>query len=245
MYERVSRPEVRWTALNYTSRAPTRKKRFIQLIFRSFTPHLIPPSPLPPSSPDCPLVTDLSSAHPHLVSLLSETATHLSSSDSRYLLDKGVSAMLIKLRDELYRSPGEGQRMVDCLPMVDRWGKGVWEGLPDSGVEVCSTPWPDREEANALGTDRRYWRCLSLRGLLHWSLEIGHLEIEVMAHFNISWNSEYAVIGARNPDHGTSHIAIENALLKARRRGYWFWAISENAMFSKRLNAAGDARNAR
>lgn len=101
-----------------------------------FTPHLIPPSPLPPSSPDCPLVTDLSSAHPHLVSLLSETATHMSSSDSRYLLDKGVSAMLIKLRDELYRSPGEGQRMVDCLPMVDRWGKGVWEGLPDSGVEA-------------------------------------------------------------------------------------------------------------
>lgn len=44
--------------------------------------------------------------------------------------------MLSKLREELYTSPGEGKRLVDCLPVVDRWGKGVWEGVPDSGVEV-------------------------------------------------------------------------------------------------------------
>ena len=28
------------------------------------------------------------------------------------------------------------RRLVDCLPAVDRWGKGVWEGIPDSGIEV-------------------------------------------------------------------------------------------------------------
>lgn len=31
------------------------------------------------------------------------------------------------------------RRLVDCLPGIDRWGKGVWEGIPDNGVEVSLT----------------------------------------------------------------------------------------------------------
>lgn len=103
----------------------------------SFTPHLIPPSPLRSQDPDCPLPVELTSGHPYLLTLLTETTIHLSSPDSRYLLDKDVTAMLKKLRDELYPLVDEGKRMVDCLPVVDRWGKGVWEGVPDNGVEVC------------------------------------------------------------------------------------------------------------
>lgn len=25
---------------------------------------------------------------------------------------------------------------MDCLPVTNRWGKGIWEGIPDGGVEV-------------------------------------------------------------------------------------------------------------
>ena len=60
----------------------------------------------------------------------------MSSPDSRYLLDKAVSAMLNKLQDELDLSEGRGKRLVDCLPVIDRWGKGVWENVPDTGAEV-------------------------------------------------------------------------------------------------------------
>jgi len=44
--------------------------------------------------------------------------------------------MLKKLRDDLYPILGESKRLVDCLQVVDRWVKGVWEGIPDNGVEV-------------------------------------------------------------------------------------------------------------
>ena len=44
--------------------------------------------------------------------------------------------MLRKLQDEVYSDAQEERRLVDCLPDVDRWGKAVWEALPDSGVEV-------------------------------------------------------------------------------------------------------------
>ncbi|CAD6576291.1 MAG: peroxin [Tremellales sp. Tagirdzhanova-0007] len=114
-----------------------------------FTPHLIPSVPLPFTTSDCPLPSDLSSAHPHLLLLLSETNDHLSSPDSRYLLDKAVSAMLNKLQDELDLSEGRGKRLVDCLPVIDRWGKGVWENVPDTGAEAVLAL-PDFESFAAL-----------------------------------------------------------------------------------------------
>ena len=53
-----------------------------------------------------------------------------------------VKKLLQKLDEELYRSNGlspgalDTKRLVDCLPVIDRWGKGVWESIPDNGVEV-------------------------------------------------------------------------------------------------------------
>lgn len=101
------------------------------------------PNPLPQSPPTDRL---------HLMSLLQQTESHLASADGTYLIEKGVSAMIRKmlesLREDAYSGSeiglilGETQavnttrRLVDCLPAVDRWGKGVWEGIPDSGIEV-------------------------------------------------------------------------------------------------------------
>lgn len=64
-----------------------------------------------------------------------------------------VSKLLESLDSELYRPAGfsmfpteraeggeedEGQtrRLAECLPAFSRWGKGVWEGVPDGGVEA-------------------------------------------------------------------------------------------------------------
>lgn len=30
---------------------------------------------------------------------------------------------------------GRKKRLAECLPGFSRWGKGVWEGVPDMGVE--------------------------------------------------------------------------------------------------------------
>lgn len=35
------------------------------------------------------------------------------------------------------------RRLVDCLPAVDRWGKGVWDAIPDTGIEVSAA---DRQQ---------------------------------------------------------------------------------------------------
>jgi hypothetical protein len=76
--------------------------------------------------------------------LLDQTRQQLASADGRHLLDRGVSQMVKSLCQsldrELYAPNGlEGplsRRLVDCLPEFNRWAKGVWEGIPDSGVEV-------------------------------------------------------------------------------------------------------------
>ena len=60
-----------------------------------------------------------------------------------------IARLLETLGDDVYSGSeiglilGEGgraatikRRLVDCLPTVDRWGKSVWEGIPDNGVEV-------------------------------------------------------------------------------------------------------------
>jgi peroxin-3 len=124
-----------------------------ELTTLSFSLHILPPTPLPsPSSSNpCPLPLDPSN-HPHLVELLSQTTQHLTSSDSAYLVEKGVTAILTRLtrslQEEMYAfqetgrmienesSEGERKRLVDCLPCIGRWGRDVWEGVPDHGIEV-------------------------------------------------------------------------------------------------------------
>lgn len=94
----------------------------------------------------CPLPTHPDSS-PYLMDLLGQTRQQLSSADGRFLLEKGVSEMVRSLcdslRSELYGSSDVQQitslrRLVDCLPEFNRWAKGVWEGIPDSGVEVSA-----------------------------------------------------------------------------------------------------------
>lgn len=74
------------------------------------------------------------------MTLLGQTRQQLTSADGRHLLDKGVSEMVRNLceslRTELYTSEDMPRRLVDCLPEFNRWAKGVWEGIPDSGVEA-------------------------------------------------------------------------------------------------------------
>lgn len=99
---------------------------------------------------NCPLpLTPLSHSH-HLTSLLAQTKIHISSADGRYLLDKGVSVLLHRLitslREHSYPSSLLGEtseteeqgkrRLVDCLPAFASWSRGVWENIPDGGVEV-------------------------------------------------------------------------------------------------------------
>ncbi|GFZ43242.1 hypothetical protein JCM24511_00961 [Saitozyma sp. JCM 24511] len=114
-----------------------------------FAPLIIPPTPLPPcSDPSCPLPAAPTSSH--LEDLLSQTRSHLTSPDGRYLINKGVDTLVRRLletlRDELYftetelsgssSSGAQSRRLVDCLPVTNRWGKGIWEGIPDGGVEA-------------------------------------------------------------------------------------------------------------
>ncbi|WVF70706.1 hypothetical protein IAT40_005499 [Kwoniella sp. CBS 6097] len=102
----------------------------------------------------------------YLSQLVQETRDHLSSPDGRYLIEKGISTLLGSLLSSLKRecypsipehlqnggdahahvhtqgmehAEGEGResrRLVDCLPGINTWGKSVWEGIPDSGVEA-------------------------------------------------------------------------------------------------------------
>lgn len=74
------------------------------------------------------------------MTLLGQTRQQLTSADGRHLLDKGVSEMVRNLceslRTELYTSEDVPRRLVNCLPELNRWAKGVWESIPDSGVEA-------------------------------------------------------------------------------------------------------------
>ncbi|BEI87096.1 hypothetical protein CcaverHIS002_0704420 [Cutaneotrichosporon cavernicola] len=104
-----------------------------------FTAVLLPPTPLP-ALYDCPLPTtpgDIPHGAAHLANLLSQTREHVSSPDARALLDTGVSAMLTSLTDALRNPDGSGRRrLADILPELNRWSRGVWEGIPDGGVEA-------------------------------------------------------------------------------------------------------------
>lgn len=119
--------------------------------------------PLPETSSACPL--PVAPPSEHLASLLDQTRSHITSPDGRYLLNKGVEAMIRRLLesmqanlyddvtgqgdilptvrsiDDPHVAPGGSggggrRRLVDCLPEINRWGKGVWEAIPDGGVEA-------------------------------------------------------------------------------------------------------------
>lgn len=122
----------------------------------SFFPHVFPPSPIPSSisADNNPLPLSPPSDRPHLLSLLDQTRAHLVSADATFLIEKGVTVMVRKMLESLQEDSYSGseiglilgehqpqplelsRRLVDCLPAIDRWGKGVWEAVPDSGIEV-------------------------------------------------------------------------------------------------------------
>ncbi|OXB38605.1 hypothetical protein LQV05_002603 [Cryptococcus neoformans] len=114
-----------------------------------FTPFLLPLNP--PTSLRAPFPYNASDHSSHLVSLFDETLTHLCSADGRYLLEKGIAtltrSLVNSLREECYaleatsqsqsgfELEGRKKRLAECLPVVSRWGKNIWENVPDSGVE--------------------------------------------------------------------------------------------------------------
>jgi len=55
-----------------------------------------------------------------------------------------VKSLCESMRAELYTSDdlasSSTRRLVDCLPEMATWSKGIWNGIPDSGVEVCDQP---------------------------------------------------------------------------------------------------------
>ncbi|KAL1406185.1 peroxin [Vanrija albida] len=103
-----------------------------------FSPNILPPTPLPPSYEDCPLPLDPAESGPYLVSLLSQTAEQVSGPDARLLIDRGVGAMLAGLADNLRADVfgDDRRRLADLLPELNRWGRSIWEGIPDGGVET-------------------------------------------------------------------------------------------------------------
>ncbi|WRT65853.1 uncharacterized protein IL334_002804 [Kwoniella shivajii] len=110
-----------------------------------FTPLLLPNSTFRSSSDrsDIPFPAHPSDHSLYLEELFNQSKEHLSSPDGRYLLEKGISTMLGNLlqsiKNDLYSSTASDdatKRLVDCLPEINKWGKNVWEGIPDSGVEA-------------------------------------------------------------------------------------------------------------
>lgn len=97
-----------------------------------FTPLVVPPTPLPPTYDECPL--PVTPEGKYLQSLLDQTREHVGSADARLLLDRGVSALFSSLSDALF-AEGQARRLADLLPDLNAWSRGVWEGVPDGGVE--------------------------------------------------------------------------------------------------------------
>ncbi|WVW80321.1 hypothetical protein I302_102300 [Kwoniella bestiolae CBS 10118] len=118
-----------------------------------FTPHILPPTS---SSTD----TDTETPYPkspsdhstYLQELIDQSLEQISSPDGRYLIEKGIStllgSLLSDLKTQLYGQT-QGVRLVNCLPEINKWGKGVWEGVPDSGIEALLNV-PEYESFSAL-----------------------------------------------------------------------------------------------
>ncbi|KAL7423636.1 peroxin [Cryptotrichosporon argae] len=107
------------------------------------TQHLLPPTPVPAIS-GCPLPASPADGGAHLGLLLAQTRAHLASPDARLLLARGTDALASALADAVARDlaavrPAGARaaaRLADYLPAVSAWARGVWDGVPDNGVEA-------------------------------------------------------------------------------------------------------------
>ncbi|WVQ65085.1 uncharacterized protein L199_003256 [Kwoniella botswanensis] len=106
-----------------------------------FTSHILPTSSSASTSTDTPYPRTPSDHSSYLQELYDQSLEQISSADGRYLIEKGISTLLGSLLSDLktglyHQQPNRaGVRLVNCLPEINKWGKNVWEGIPDSGVE--------------------------------------------------------------------------------------------------------------
>jgi hypothetical protein len=83
-----------------------------------------------------------------------------------------VKSLCESMRTELYTSDDPAspstRRLVDCLPEMATWSKGVWNGIPDSGVEVSHLfriLVPAYKTGTGVSTRIREFRSVSIRRL--------------------------------------------------------------------------------
>jgi hypothetical protein len=83
-----------------------------------------------------------------------------------------VKSLCESMRTELYTtgdlaSPST-RRLVDRLPEMATWAKGIWNGIPESGVEVCHLP-SEFVQADMIGTGV-FTRIREFRSVSIWRL---------------------------------------------------------------------------
>ncbi|KAK6907522.1 hypothetical protein I204_04009 [Kwoniella mangroviensis CBS 8886] len=107
-----------------------------------FTSHILPTSSSASTSTDTPYPRTPSDHSSYLQELYDQSLEQISSADGRYLIEKGISTLLGSLLSDLktglyHQQPNRGGvRLVNCLPEINKSGKNVWEGIPDSGIEA-------------------------------------------------------------------------------------------------------------
>lgn len=95
---------------------------------------------------------------PILTELLDETASHLTSIDFIYVFSHSIlllqGALLSRIASEIYNQQPQSwnessvphakvvelhtKKLVQCLPTLTRWSKGVWQAMPDEAIDVSS-----------------------------------------------------------------------------------------------------------
>nr|XP_018264894.1 uncharacterized protein I303_03075 [Kwoniella dejecticola CBS 10117]OBR87052.1 hypothetical protein I303_03075 [Kwoniella dejecticola CBS 10117] len=125
-----------------------------------FTSHILPfPSSSASRNSEIPYPRTPSNHSIYLQELFDQSKEQLQSSDGRYLIEKGISTLMgdllksmksdlymhdnanptstsIQTRTDTDTAKGKEKRLVDCLPAINAWGKNIWEGIPDSGIEA-------------------------------------------------------------------------------------------------------------
>ncbi|WWC87991.1 uncharacterized protein L201_002893 [Kwoniella dendrophila CBS 6074] len=122
-----------------------------------FTSHILPNPSISSKDIDIPYPKSPLDHSIYLKELYDQSKEQISSSDGRYLIEKGISTLLgnliNSLKNQLYNNPSydfnDTKRLVDCLPEINKWGKDLWEGIPDSGVEALLAV-PEYESFSAL-----------------------------------------------------------------------------------------------
>ena len=97
-----------------------------------------------------------------LAELLDQTSSHVLSADFEYLLSISIAKMKTTVLDQLASQIYDeivlldpmdsldddharveslkGKRLVECLPFLTTWSRGVWAKVPDEAIEVGSRP---------------------------------------------------------------------------------------------------------